>query len=170
MTSQGKEVQSLEPVRDISKLLNMKKIIILLLFMPFIVCCNNKQHSTVPSKADIEMAVGRLMKGFLNADENILKSITADELVYGHSSGKVQNKSEFVAEIVSGEPLKYLNIELLEQTINIIGDAAVVRHIFTAETKNTEGESGNLRIGVMQVWRLQNGTWKLFARQAYRLQ
>jgi ketosteroid isomerase-like protein len=105
----------------------------------------------------------------MTADESILKSITADELVYGHSSGKVQNKSEFIAEILSGQPLTYVNIEPLEQTIQMAGDAAVVRHIFTAETKNPEGEPGSLRIGNMLVWKLHNGEWKLLARQAYRL-
>ena len=148
------------------------KIIILLLFPVLIVCCNSKQQQTMPpqtSEGDVAAAVNQLMKGITEADENILQSITADELVYGHSSGKVQNKSEFIAEILSGQPLVYLNIELLDQTIQPAGDAAVVRHIFTSETMNVAGEPGSLKIGVMQVWQLQNGTWKLLARQAYKL-
>ena len=150
----------------------MKKIIILLLFSILAVCCGHQPQQTVSSTAaetDVAAAVDQLMKGFVNADESTLKSLTADELVYGHSSGKVQNKSEFIAEILSGEPLKYISTELLEQTIQMAGNAAVVRHIFTAETKNVDGESGSLRIGVMQTWQLQNGKWKLLARQAYRL-
>jgi ketosteroid isomerase-like protein len=150
----------------------MKKIIFLLLIPIMTGCCGGKQQPAVSSQtseADVAAAVDQLMKGFMAADKNILQTITADALVYGHSSGKVQNKSEFVAEIISGEPLKYFNIELLDQTIQMSGDAAVVRHIFTAETKNTDGEPGSLRIGVMQVWQLQNGAWKLLARQAYRL-
>jgi len=150
----------------------MKKLIYLLLFLALIICCTGKQQqafSSNASEADVAAAVDRLMKGIANADGNILRSITADELVYGHSSGKVQNKSEFIAEIVSGEPLKYKNIELLDQTIQLAGDVAVVRHIFTSDTQNVAGESGSLRIGVMQVWQLRNGEWKLLARQAYKL-
>ena len=148
----------------------MKKIIILLLFPVLMGCCGNQpQQPAVSSEADVAAAVNRLMKGFVNVDESVLKLLTADELVYGHSSGKVQNQSEFIAEILSGEPLKYTSVELLDQTIQMAGDAAVVRHIFTSETKNTDGESGTLRIGVMQTWQLQNGQWKLLARQAYRL-
>ena len=149
----------------------MKKIIVLLLFPVLAGCCGNQpqQPATPSSEADVATAVDLLMKGFVNADESILNLLTADELVYGHSSGKVQNKSEFIAEILSGEPLKYISIALLEQTIQMAGDAAVVRHIFTSETINTDGEPGSLRIGVMQIWQLQNGKWKLLARQAYRL-
>ena len=150
----------------------MKKVFFLLLLPVLIVSCNNKQQQSIPfqaSEADVASAVNLLMKGFTSANESILKSATADGLVYGHSSGKVQNKSEFIAEIVSGQPLKYLSIDLSDQTIQLSGDVAVVRHIFSSETKNVDDEPGNLKIGVMQVWQLQNGQWKLLARQAYKL-
>ena len=149
----------------------MKKIIILLLFPVLAGCCSNqtKQPAAPSSQADVTAAVDQLMKTFVNVDENILQSLTADELVYGHSSGRVQNKSEFIAEILSGEPLRYVSIAIQDQTIQMAGDAAVVRHVFTSETINTDGEPGNLRIGVMQIWQLQSGTWKLLARQAYKL-
>jgi len=148
------------------------KIIVLIFLMALIIACCGKQQQAISRKAaetEVAAAVNQLVKGIADADENILKSVTADELVYGHSSGKVQNKSEFIAEIVSGEPFRYTNIELSEQTIRISGDAAVVRHIFLAETRNVTGEQGSLRIGIMQIWQLQNGAWKLLARQAYKL-
>ena len=148
----------------------MKKIIISLLFLVLTVCCNLKQQQVTQSqvqKTEVASAIDLLMKGFTDADENILKSITSDNLIYGHSSGKVQNKSEFIMEIISGQPLVYLSIELLGQTIQITGDVAVVRHIFMSQTKNVEGEVGSLKIGVMQIWQLHNGIWQLLARQAY---
>ena len=149
----------------------MKKIIILFLFSIFAGCNGSlsQKTATPSSQTDVNDAVDKLMKAFVTVDENILQSLTADELVYGHSSGKVQNKSEFIAEILGGEPLKYVRIAIQDQTIQMAGNAAVVRHVFTSETLNTDGEPGNLRIGVMQIWQLQNGTWKLLARQAFRI-
>ena len=150
----------------------MKKIFILLLFPILTCCCGNKQQQAIlpaASEADVAAAVEQFMKGIMSADENTLKSITADGLVYGHSSGKVQNKSEFIDEICSGKPFVYLNIKPLEQTVNISGDVAVVRHIFTSETRNVDGEPGNIRIGNVLIWQLQDGKWKLLARQAYKL-
>jgi len=150
----------------------MKKIIILLLMPVLAGCCGNKQSSAIPSQAseaDVVTAVNQLAKGMITADRSILLSILSDELVYGHSSGKVQNKAEFIAEVLSGDPLKYLSIEPLEQTIQMADNVAVVRHIFTAETISVDGEPGSLRIGNMLVFQLQNGKWTLLARQAYRL-
>ena len=150
----------------------MKKIFIFLLFPILTCCCGNKQQQAVlppTSEADVSTAVEQFMKGIMSADENTLKSITAKDLVYGHSSGKVQNQNEFVEEICSGKPFVYLNVKPLEQTIKISGDVAVVRHIFTSETKNVDGEPGNIRIGNVLIWQLQEGKWKLLARQAYKL-
>ena len=150
----------------------MKKIIFLLTLSVLAVCCCNNQQPAVSSQvseADVITAINKLVKGMIDADENILQSITAEELVYGHSGGKVQNKSEFIAEILSGEPLVYLTIDLLDQTIQLAGDAAVVRHIFTSQTRLTNGSPGSLRVGNTLVWKLQNGELKLLVRQAYRL-
>ena len=149
----------------------MKNIILLLFPLLIFGCTGNRQQAVQPkaAEADVTAAVNQLIKGIADADENILKSITADELVYGHSSGKVQNKSEFIAEIVSGQPFRYMNIALSDQTIQMSGDAAVVRHIFTADTQSPDGTPGNLKLGIMQIWQLQNGKWKLLARQAYKL-
>ena len=108
------------------------------------------------------------MKGFIDADKNILDNMTAEELNYGHSAGKVQNKTEFVDEVISGKPLDYLKIDLEGQTIKVTGKTAVVRHIFNAET-SSNGTPGKLRIGNMMVWQKQKGKWKLIARQAYKL-
>ena len=150
----------------------MKRIIIFLLFPILTCCCGNKQQQAISpqtSKADVEAAIELFVKGIMAADESILKSITADDLIYGHSSGKAQNKSEFIEEICSRIPFVYFNVKPLEQTIQITGDVAIVRHIYTSETKNVDGESGNIRIGNMLIWQLQDGKWKLLARQAYKL-
>jgi len=149
----------------------MKKFIILLIF-PILMtgCCNNTQQAVSSvSQADVTAALDQLWKAMITADENLLKSITADELVYGHSGGKVQNKDEFIAEVLSGEPLVYLSIEPLDQTIKLAGDAAIVRHIFTSVTRLADGSPGSLRVGNTLVWKLQDGKLKLLVRQAYRL-
>lgn len=143
----------------------MKKTLILLCSILVVYSCNNHQQTI--SENEISDAVTLLMKGITDADEGILHSITSDKLVYGHSSGKVQNKSEFISEVING-PLSYVNIELLDQTIKVSGETAIVRHIFKSETLN-DGVPGNLKIGNVLIWQLQNREWKLLARQAYRL-
>jgi len=149
----------------------MKRIIFFFLFPVLAVCCSNNQQqasSQQASEADVATAIDRLMNAMVTADENILNALLADELVYAHSNGSIQHKSDVMAEML-GNGRRFVRIETLEQTIQMGKDAAVVQHIFAAETKSRNGELGSLRVNVMQVWQLQNGTWKLLARQGYKL-
>ncbi len=50
----------------------------------------------------------------------------------------------------------------------MVGNNAIVRHVFTAETE-ANGKPGSAKVGVLQVWQKQDGAWKLLARQAFRL-
>lgn len=143
----------------------MKKIIqlsILLVILSFTVVGQSKQEK------ELTAAIELFKKGVVDADKNLLESVSAENLVYGHSSGKVQNKAEFVAEIVSGQPLDYTSVDITDQTISFSGDVAVVRHIYSAETLSN-GTAGKLKIGNMMIWQNQQGKWKLLARQAYKL-
>lgn len=144
----------------------MRKIFYLfisLLFLSIFTSCRQPNR-----EKEVAAAVEVFRKGIVVADKELLESITADELVYGHSSGKVQNKAEFITEIISGQPLDYLTIDLADQAIKIVGTTAVVRHILTSETSNN-GTPGHLKIGNMLIWQKQHGKWKLLARQAYKL-
>ena len=149
----------------------MKKIILLCLFPVFAACFSNKQQTEISqhvSEADVVAAVDRLMAAMVTADENILRSMLTDELVYAHSNGKVQSKSDLLEEIMNGER-RFMRIETLDQTIQMAENAAVVQHIFKAETKYRNGDLGSLHVNVIQVWQLKNGDWKLLARQGYKL-
>ena len=136
-------------------------LIIIFLVLSISAYCQTKQEKEVAAAIEI------FKKGIVDADKDLLKSITAEELVYGHSSGKVQNKAEFIAEIVSKLPA-YLSVNMTDQTIKISGNAAIVRHIYSAETMNN-GTPGHVKIGNMLIWQKQHGKWKLLARQAYKL-
>lgn len=117
---------------------------------------------------DVAAAVEIFIKGIIDADKNLFDTVIADELVYSHSSGKVQNKATFIDGIINGQPLDYITVDLSDQTIKIVGKTAVVRHIFSSKT-SSNGISGNLNLGIMHIWQKQHGKWKLLARQAYKL-
>ena len=115
----------------------------------------------------VAAAVETLRKAMIDADKAGLEKIAAEQLSYGHSSGLIENKTAFVQNIVSGNS-DFVTIDLTDQTISIIGDVAVVRHKFVAETKNN-GQPGKANIGILLVWKKQEGNWKLLARQAFKL-
>ena len=115
----------------------------------------------------VSLAVEKLSKAIVDPNRAALESIASDALSYGHSAGKVQNKAEFVEDLLNG-PFDFLSVEPTNQTISISGKNAIVRHTFVAKATNA-GVPTEIRIGSMMVWRKEAGQWKLFARQAFRL-
>lgn len=119
-------------------------------------------------QAQVAQAVEALTRAMLAVDRPQLEALTSDHLSYGHSGGRIENKKQFVDYLVSRESA-FRKIELGEQTISIVSDEAIVRHLFTGETISPAGQVTPVKIGVLQVWTKEGGTWRLLARQAYRL-
>lgn len=133
----------------------------LIVFSTVNLCAQNKDVQ------DVSIAVEKLSKAIVDPNRAALESIASDALSYGHSAGKVQNKSEFVDDLLNG-PFDFSSVEPTNQTISISGKNAIVRHTFVAKATNA-GVPTDIRIGIMMVWRKEAGQWKLFARQAFRL-
>lgn len=121
-----------------------------------------------PDERAVAQAVDALTKAMLDVDRPRLEALTADQLSYGHSAGRIENKKEFIDYLVS-RASAFRRIELSDQTISLVDNEAIVRHLFTGETVNPSGQVTPVRIGVLQVWQKQGGDWRLLARQAYRL-
>ncbi len=116
--------------------------------------------------AAVARAVDALSRAMIAADKAQLEAVTAPELSYGHSSGRVENRQEFVDGLLSGNMVPR-RIDLSERRVAVVGDEAIARHNFTAEAQTRAGQVVPVRIGVMQVWKNQGGEWKLLAHQAY---
>jgi 4-hydroxy-2-oxoheptanedioate aldolase len=110
--------------------------------------------------------VQRLRTAMIESDTAALRELVAGELSYGHSSGRVEGKDEFVGGFESGKAA-FLTIELSGETVAVVGDAAIVRHAMTADT-NGDGKPGSVNITVLMVWQRRDGAWKLVARQAVK--
>jgi hypothetical protein len=110
--------------------------------------------------------VEELRVAMIDADKTMLERLTSDSLSYGHSSGRIENKKEFIENIVSGKS-DFATIDLSEQTISIADDVAVVRHVLTATT-NDGGKPGSVKLKVLLIFTNQKGSWKLLARQAVK--
>jgi ketosteroid isomerase-like protein len=118
------------------------------------------------SAEDVSQAVEALRKAMLAADAAQLSALVHDRLSYGHSSGKLQDKADFIDVIVSKKTI-YKSITLSEPGVAVVGNNAIARHVFDGETES-DGKLGSAHIGVLQVW-LKDGSWKLLARQAYKI-
>jgi ketosteroid isomerase-like protein len=115
----------------------------------------------------VAQSVEALRKAQLEADKAGLAQVTSEHVSYGHSDGRVQNKEEFIQGVV-GRKQVVKTLTFPELKVSVVGNAAVVRHIFLSESE-LDGKATTTRIGAVQVWQKQDGAWKLLARQGFRL-
>ena len=112
-------------------------------------------------------AVELLRKAMVDGDSLMLDKLTLPQLSYGHSGGHIDDKTEFVHKLASGNS-DFVTMELLEQKITVSKNTAVVRHKLNAAT-NDGGKPAVVHLAVLLIWQKLHGNWKLLARQAIKL-
>jgi ketosteroid isomerase-like protein len=142
----------------------MYKKITLIMLMAIVIAGTTQAQSK--KEKQVASAVETLRKGMIDGDRTTLENIADASLTYGHSSGQIENKKEFVEKLATGGS-DFVTIDLSEQTISVTGNTAIVRHNMAATT-NDGGRPGNVKIKILLVWQKLNGGWKLIARQAVR--
>jgi ketosteroid isomerase-like protein len=118
-------------------------------------------------EAAVSQAVEALRKALLDKDKARLEQLTAAQLSYGHSDGRVQTKAEFIDGVLAGKAV-VKSLTFPDLKVGLAGNAAIARHIYASESE-TDGKPNSVRIGVLAVWQKQDGGWKLLARQGYKL-
>jgi len=118
-------------------------------------------------EAAVAQGVETLRKAWLDADRAKLEQLTAPQLSYGHSDGRVESKEQFIHAVMTRKQI-VKSLDFPELKIAVVGNAAVARHIFLAQSE-LDGKATTTRIGALQVWQKQDGGWKLLARQGFRL-
>jgi len=118
-------------------------------------------------EAAVAQNVEILRKAQLEADRASLAQVTSDQISYGHSDGRVETKEQFIAGVMNRKQV-VKSLTFPDLKLSVAGDAAIVRHIFLSESE-LDGKATTTRIGALQVWQKQGGTWKLLARQGFRL-
>jgi ketosteroid isomerase-like protein len=117
---------------------------------------------------EVEKAVGELTQAMLKADGTTLNRLASDHLSYGHSSGKMETKTDFVQTFVSGASV-FEDIQLTEQTIQVVDQTAIVRHTLSATTNDPGKGKADIKLGIVLTWVKTNNQWQLLARQAFKL-
>jgi len=142
----------------------MKKILFFFIFLSSVTVASYAQSG---DEKQVAAAVETFKKALTSRDKNLLESISAEELSYGHSSGKVEDKAAFINGVLN-DPIHFDEIDLQDQTIKLAGNTAIVRHAFNAKITNN-GTPGEIKIRNLLIWQKQKGQWKLLARQAFRV-
>jgi ketosteroid isomerase-like protein len=121
---------------------------------------------TTGKEGAVSAQVEALRKAMIAGDKAALDKLSAAELTYGHSSGRLENKAEFIDALVSGKS-GFSSIDLSDQSVSVVGNVALARHVFNGQQKKAGGDK--VKLSILTVWLEQQGQWKLVARQAAKL-
>lgn len=124
-------------------------------------------HAADTEAERVAQAVERLRVAMLDGDGATLRTLIEDDLTYGHSSGKLEDRAAFLRTLDGTHAFR--SIALSDQTVAVNGDSAWVRHTFDAVNNLPDGNTSTAHIGVLQVWKRAPDGWRLFARQAFLL-
>lgn len=135
-----------------------------ILLLAFIICI--RSNAQTQSVKEVTSTVQKFIKALEDGNVKVLSAMASDKLTYGHSSGKVQNKTEYLESFKTGAS-DFVKINISDQTIDVSGNTAIVRHLLDADT-NDNNTPGHIVLKIMTVWQKQGSTWILLARQAVK--
>ena len=95
------------------------------------------------------------------------ESYLHQDLSYGHSNGWVQSKSDFLKDSKTGY-LVYHSYS--EDSLNVVVSNNIAYARFKADIESTkDGAKTMNHLKVLEVWVKEKNKWKIFVRQAIRL-
>jgi hypothetical protein len=117
---------------------------------------------------DIAAAVEKMRIAMVDADKDALEKLASPQLSYGHSTGYVDTRESFIADLLSRKS-DFTAITLTDQTITVVDNTALVRHKLAGKTNDIGKGEGAVKLSILLVWVRQNNEWKLLARQAVKI-
>jgi ketosteroid isomerase-like protein len=115
--------------------------------------------------AAVARAVEAYRKAMLGADKAQFEALCMDEISYGHTSGLLQTKVEFIASVTDGKTVwKSLTFENARN--RVVGDNAISLFVWVGENESG-GQTNKLKFDVVVVWKKLGSQWKMLVRQSY---
>ncbi len=120
-----------------------------------------------------EQAVAKNLEAFRAAqvaqDAKTLDALTAPELSYSHSDAHIEDKATFIKNATSGKS-KSISLEYKDPTIRVVGNAAIVRFHWVAESEAVaDGKRSSTNLAILMTWQKQGGKWRLLDRASTKL-
>lgn len=146
----------------------MNKILWVALSFSLLLSCVVTPLFAVSDPADeIGQAEQKWMAAIIGKDQQVLEEILSPDLIYTHSSGIVETKSQYITSVCGGS-LRYDTVTYDAPVIRIYGITGVMATKATMVGMN-KGQPFNAQMRVLHVWVKEAGKWALVAHQTTRL-
>ena len=125
---------------------------------------SKKARIAMSNALELENAV------FGSKDSVVLKKLFSKSLVYIHSSGKTENYDEAIRGVVNNKSTYAKDAGLMRYDFEEKGDSLVVNKVYKATETKADGSSSKLSINIETVWAKEKVKWKLYRRQATKVE
>jgi hypothetical protein len=122
------------------------------------------QTSTENAVADIEK---QRFVALVNKDFGYLDKVLAEDLIYCHSNGLIDNKTSFIQSIKDGR-LAYQEMNVEELKVRIYGKTAVITGTCGAKILSN-GQQINTRFRFTDVYVKSKAGWQMVSWQSLRI-
>ncbi|MGA2146666.1 MAG: nuclear transport factor 2 family protein [Bryobacteraceae bacterium] len=117
------------------------------------------------AEKDVQAAMEAWREARLQQDRDALERLYAPDLVFSHSSGKVEDKEEAIDAVLR---VRMDACELADVSVRVYGSTALVWARITLR-KTTDGKADTTILSVLHIWVKSSPGWQMVARQATRL-
>jgi ketosteroid isomerase-like protein len=114
--------------------------------------------------ADVREVEKRRVQFLTSGDLARLAELLSDNLIYTHSTGRVENKTKLLAALRSGEP-RYEAMKHEDVQVRIYGETAVLTGRSLIKLK-TKGQQLTVPVRFTLIYVKEAGKWKLLAWQS----
>lgn len=139
----------------------MKKLIVLMsvVFFSF--------HANAQINSNLIQAAENLRLLMIDPIKPKLDKLLTDSISYGHSSGHVDSKQEFIEKLMTGKS-DFVSIDITDQTVQVYKHTGIIRYNLFAVT-NDGGKPGTVKLHVLTVWIKKGNKWMLASRQGVKI-
>ena len=116
----------------------------------------------------VELTERRRFDAMVAQDVAKLEPMLADELYYGHSTGQVETKPQFLETIRSGQ-FRYRAIEVKQLDVRLYDDVALLTGLVHVRV-DVKGQPLETDLRYSDAYVYRDGRWQLVAWQSVRAQ
>jgi ketosteroid isomerase-like protein len=118
---------------------------------------------------EVKKAAAELGEAVSHRDEAALRRLLADDYVFTHSTGDVEDKAQRIASITGGKLPSVESASRSDVEFRVYGDAVVITS-GSRQKSELNGVSREIQFRGIMVWVRHEGRWQLVAQQSTRVQ
>jgi len=104
----------------------------------------------------------------VSKNAEVLNQLLAEDMVYVHSNGNVDNKQSYIQSIKDGNST-YNSIDIQEQKVRMYGKTAIVNGVCYIKRPLVDGKNNDLKLRYTDAYVKKDGRWQMVTWQSFRM-